>query len=220
MKKNRINWLHQFVELIVVIIGISLAFMINRAHENHKAGRLEQKFLQSFYDDISKDSEQLSEILIREETTLKDINRLLAMLKKSSVHNDSLMGMLSKMSRYYPFFQNASTYESIKNSGNLNIISDYFLKEEIIKYYQRYEERKIQEQNFSSFLNSYFIPFLFENIDFEATKIVNMNIIRHYKFKNVLLGYQLLLKQNFLIHKSMHEASLALSKEIKTRIQE
>lgn len=220
MKKLQVNWLNQFVELVVVIIGISLAFMINRAHENHKAGRLEHKYLQSFSDDISKDSEQLAEILTHEKATLTNINRLLGLLKKPLVHNDSVMVILSTMSRYYPFFQNASTYESIRNSGNLNILSDYFLKEEIFKYYQQDEERKIQEQSFSSYLNSYFIPFLFESIDLESAKIINMELLRHYEFKNLLLGYQVLLRQNYLLHQSMHEASLSLGKEIKTRLGE
>jgi len=219
MKKSQINWLNQLIELFVVSIGITLAFMLDRAYENYKASQLEQKYLQSFFDDISTDGEQLKEILNNENATMSNIQRLFEMLKKPSVQSDSVMVLLSSMSRYYPFIQNASTYESIKNSGNLNLISDYFLKEEIFRYYQRDEERKLQEQNFSSFLNSYFIVFLFEHIDLESARIIHLDFIRSYEFKNLLIGYQMLLGQNFDIHQNMHQASLALSEKIQARLE-
>ncbi|MFZ5517264.1 MAG: DUF6090 family protein [Candidatus Zhuqueibacterota bacterium] len=220
MKKTKIDWINQVVELIVVIIGITLAFMIDRAQENYKASQLEKNYLQSFYDDIAKDSVQLADIIAHEENTLKNITRLIALLHQTTVPSDSILVILSTMSQYYPFFQNAGTYESLKNSGDLNTLSDYSLKEKIFKYYQRNDERKMQEQNFSSFLNSYFIPFLFEHIDLESAKIVRMDIIRDYKFKNLLLGYQVLLRQNFLLHQSMHSESLKLSGDIQAMLRD
>ena len=40
-QRKRIDWRLPFIDLFVVFIGITLAFMINRAYENYKDGQLE-----------------------------------------------------------------------------------------------------------------------------------------------------------------------------------
>ena len=53
-KKYLINHL---IELVVVVIGISIAFALNRWYENTKSEELEQKYMESLFDDLEKDKD-------------------------------------------------------------------------------------------------------------------------------------------------------------------
>jgi hypothetical protein len=56
---TKVNWREHFVELLVVFIGITAAFMLNSWRENSKVKALEEKYLRSFESDIIADARAL-----------------------------------------------------------------------------------------------------------------------------------------------------------------
>ncbi len=75
-QRQKINWLNHFIELVVVVIGITLAFMLNNWREAYVNHRMEEKYLNSFMDDLNFDRVQLDSLIFYNETKLKDINRI------------------------------------------------------------------------------------------------------------------------------------------------
>ncbi len=62
--------------------------------------------------------------------------RFIGLLKENKQVLDSTLVIFGDIMSKIPFSPKVSTYESIKGSGNLNILSNYKLKQDIIGYYQ------------------------------------------------------------------------------------
>ena len=87
MKKHGINWKNSLVELAVVFIGITLAFMLNNWREASNNREYEEKYLQNFssfveqnknYEIyISKDSRHIFEFVDQQEDLFKAISNYL-----------------------------------------------------------------------------------------------------------------------------------------------
>jgi len=216
-RRQKINWLNHFIELVVVVIGITLAFMLNNWREGYVDHQLEKKYLNSFMDDLNFDRVQLDSLILYNETKLKDINRLITFLKNKDVENDSVLIVFAQMMMFTPFDPNVTTYQSIKNAGDFGLISDYRLKENLIKYYQNLESKKYFDNLFNSYLNDYIIPFALENINFEEQRFVNRKNLLHYRFKNLTIGYYRLLNQYLDYYKNLREECTQLLSQLKER---
>ena len=214
-RRQKINWLNHFIELVVVVIGITLAFMLNNWREGYVNHRMEKKYLNSFRDDLNFDRVQLDSLILYNETKLKDINRLIAFLKDRKVDNDSVLVVFAEMMLFTPFDPNVTTYQSLKNAGDFALISDYRLKENLIKYYQTLETKKYFDDLFNSYLNDYIIPFALENINFEEKRFVHPKNLLHYRFKNLTIGYYRLLKQYLEYYINIREECTKLLSQLK-----
>jgi hypothetical protein len=85
MNKTKIEWKNHFVELVVVFVGITLAFILNNWRESYKDKNLEKKYLASFYSDISTDINSLDSLISSKENTLRDTYRLISLLDHEKI---------------------------------------------------------------------------------------------------------------------------------------
>lgn len=200
---NEINWPEQVIQLIVVVLSITLAFMVNRWYENYKNRQLERKYLHSFYSEIISDQAQIDSLITENTTRLENRGKLLRFLDRNPVPGDSLLHLFAEMLTFKPFDPNMTTYEAIKGSGNFNLITNYDLQEHLIQYYHRLEGKKYVDAIFDAYLNQYIIPFAFENVDFTQNRFVNEKSLNIFKFKNLALGYYTLLQQNIDFYKNI-----------------
>ena len=215
-QRKRIDWRLPFIDLFVVFIGITLAFMINRAYENYKDGQLELKYLSGFQQSLQADADSLKGVLEHDRSVRKHTADLLQMLRKGTVVEDSVLLILDRMSAISFFNPQQTTYQSIKQSGNLNLISDYRLREHIIRYYEKYDELKLQQEFFFRYVADFLTPFFYENIDLMEQKIINKKALSTSRFKNLISGYSVLLNQNIL----NFESALAMSEELFEQLDE
>jgi len=211
MKNKKIDWSNHLVELLVVFIGISLAFMLNNWRENRSDQIMAEKYINSFRNDIEYDFAQLDSIISRDEKKLDRFIQLIKSLKDNSATISDAERIIGDMATLNPFMPKISTYESIKNSGHLNLLTDYNIRERLIQYYQSLEDKKLVEEMNMLYMNNYIIPFIHENADFMKGKIINRNIIKNHNFTNLVLGYYQLLLQQVDAYKNLSE----LNKELK-----
>lgn len=215
-QRKRIDWRLSFIDLLVVFVGITLAFMINRAYENYKDGQLEFKYLSGFQQSLQADADSLKGVLEHDRSVREHSADLMQMLRKRTVVEDSALLILARMSAISFFTPQQTTYQSIKQSGNLNLISDYRLREQIIRYYEKYDELKLQQEFFFRYVADFLTPFFYENIDLMEQKIINKKALATSRFKNLISGYSVLLNQNI----AYFESALAMSEELLEQLDE
>jgi hypothetical protein len=217
MKSKKIDWSNHLIELCVVFIGITLAFMLNNWRENHTDQLMAEKYINSFRNDIANDYTALDSIMKSNERKLLRITNFINSLKdkKATIADaERIMGDLAELNPFYP---KLSTFESIKYSGNLNILTDYNFREKLIQYYQSLDEKKLVEEVNIDYTNNYIIPFIYKNADFLNQRIINREVLSNYNFTNLVLGhYQLLVQiiDNYKnIYKLNRELELILAKK-------
>ena len=63
MTRKKFDWKNHIIELLVVFIGITLAFMLNNWRENEKNNQIENQYLESFHEEIIYSSTKLDTII-------------------------------------------------------------------------------------------------------------------------------------------------------------
>lgn len=224
-KSKDINWkdyaLRLFVEFIAVGFGVLVGFGVNNCQEDKKKHELEQKYLQSFRDDIEKDLGQLERLITTIKEKLDRVSRVENLLRNGGIAKDSsfnitLANVVKDMSSFEPFNPLTVTYESIKNSGNLNIISSYELMKDLVQYYgQQLEEKKIFDTIYNSYIDEYFIPFMHKNTDFLNKGFIDERMLANHEFTNLVIRYSQLVKQNLAFYETTLKKCKGLEKKLK-----
>ena len=199
---KKIDWTNYLIELVVVFVGITAAFMLNNWREDYKERRLEGKYLTSFYRDVAADSENLQDIIPANEMKRRRVGHFLEkVINRPNWPVDSAVVIIADILTIHYYDPQSGTYESIKNSGSLGILSDYKLREELIDYYEGLQEVSDKERVYRQWLDAFAIPFIYENVDIMNQETRSEIAMRSYRFSNLVAGYLALLSQNLEVYK-------------------
>jgi hypothetical protein len=203
MNHTKIYWPNVFVDLVVVVPGVTLAFLLNSWYENLKDEKLETRYLSGFHQDIQTDLLALDSIIIFENQTVSQINRTIRGYRKSQLEPDSVLLVLSMISQYNPFNPVQITYESVRNTGHLSLISSLELRQSLIHYYGSLTERSLIEQVYSDYISNYVTPLVIERVDILNQEIMDKSYFSSVHFRNILQGCLQLLQQNVKFYVKM-----------------
>lgn len=124
-------------EIILVVIGILLALQINVWNEDRMEQKLEQDYYCRLLEDVENDALRLSEQQARTKDRLAESNKMLAYLQGDQPNSKEVISTLIKVTRGSNSSNRITTsaFEDIKSSGNLNILQDLELKQQLTNYY-------------------------------------------------------------------------------------
>ena len=215
-KKKKISWLYYLLELLVVFIGVTAGFLLNNWREDNSNAKLEHKYLNGFYADLQSDKGDLDSIIYR---TKEKTDILIEVLKKSKYDNNALSREMANeiigQILYLEWFTPADdTYDDIINSGNLNLISDYQIKEKISSYYSLLHEVKNVEQYYLNHMNDYGFPIIYKNYHILKREFIDDKCYKSLEFTNMYLGIISFYQQNTKIYKQVLENNLELKDEL------
>jgi len=155
-----INWLDKFIEILVVIIGITIAFWLNNWNQERNDRSLEKKYMESLVYDINSDIEELT-TMVDTFTYFNKLNaELVNGLTNKSLKKDSLPLYIFCMISVSEFHPQDNTYETLKSSGNFNLLKTFELEKEITVLYNEYYKQidfidEIHQNNVMNDLNLY-----------------------------------------------------------------
>ncbi|MEQ8475043.1 DUF6090 family protein [Fulvivirga sp.] len=209
---KKINWLDHFVNLIVVITGISIAFMLNNWQESKKVKRLQEVYIQSMIDDIDEDIAELDSLVIEDSESLELFRRVLE-AKIKPLPKDSLSLAISKVASMSSFNSRNITYESIKSSGKFELLS-LKLRIDIIEFYHSgYDQIEEIEEYYKMNFDNQIIPFLI-NEAFAGSNGPDTSKILSDKFRTVLGLHANFLVQKIEAYKNGHRLAQKLKDEL------
>lgn len=124
-------------EIALVVIGILLALQINDWNQDRLDKRLEQDYYCQFLEDIKLDLIQLNEQVSYTKERLHHANQMLALLQDEKSDFAKILehtkGSVSKTDAIIT--ANINAFEDLKSSGNLRLITDKDIKNQLTKYY-------------------------------------------------------------------------------------
>ncbi|OEK04793.1 DUF6090 family protein [Roseivirga misakiensis] len=174
MAKQKISWKQHFIELIVVIIGISIAFTLEGWSDSKKERKLEQNYLNSIKSDLEKDRTDLQLIYDSTNTVLRYVGEVFyfigtnAPLESYKFHH-ATSGYLA--THFYP---KNGTYTSMVNSGDLNLIQDFELRADLSDLYNvEYKELERADRVVQNLSDNHIQPYIISNIEFTRDKSEN-----------------------------------------------
>jgi hypothetical protein len=141
-------------EILLVVIGILIALQINNWNENNKLRNQEKQYIYRLLIENKKNSITFSDEIKRLEKNNLIIKKFSDALNTKTFSDSLLIQSASDYMIFgsvYPIFSpSTSTYKDLSSTGNLNLIEDIKLREQIVKYYEAYE---FAETNFQININ-------------------------------------------------------------------
>jgi Family of unknown function (DUF6090) len=130
-------------EIFLVVIGILLALQINTTNENQKLKKQERHYLNRLIEENKKDVTTFNLEIQRLEDNNTKIKEFSEALINSTISDTLLIQHASDYMIYgslYPVFNpSISTYQDLASTGNLSIIQDTKLRDQIVGHYTAYE---------------------------------------------------------------------------------
>ena len=199
MKKTKLNfkidWKSIIIELLIVIIGISIAFKLNNWNESKKTELEVQEYIGSFYDENKTNQESLISALEYSKSNKKDIDTLKAILLSKNYSDERIKSLIASMMGIASYAPSTTTMQNISSSGEFDLIKDIELRKNLINTYNAFKTTAKLETLISNYINQYVTPFLFENVRFSDFSSLHSDFTKDPLFENIVIGYGVLINQ-------------------------
>lgn len=140
------EWFVVVVELLVVVVGLLMAFQLDRWWEDLGEKQLEDVYLQRLIDDIESDIPQLENAIELAQMRKDYAELLMAVADDPGVAAEQPMSFLVAVDQaaftYTPTLRKA-TFEDLRSTGNMRLIRNQELKNKLHEYHS-YDESQSQ----------------------------------------------------------------------------
>ncbi len=199
MKKIKLNlnidYKSKIIDLLIVIIGITIAFKLNTWNESITTNLEAKDYIESFYEENITNETNLSSALEFSESNKKDIDTLKQILLSKKYDDRRIKILAASMMGLANYSPSITTMENITASGEFKLIKDIELRKQIINTYNLYNVTLKLEYLLSDYVNKYVTPFFFENVRFSDFSSIHSDFIKEPLFENIVFGYEILLSQ-------------------------
>ena len=194
-KKFKINWRSKFIDLLIVIAGISIAFKLNTWNESNKANREIEDYLLSFQEESTNNKVTLSAALEYSISIKKDLDSLKILLIREDYVHKNIKTYVSSLMGLSNFIPVTTTMDNITASGQFGLIKNTELKKRLIDTYKTYKSTIKMDDILMDYVDKYLTPYFFENVRFRDFSSIKGDFIKNPKFENIVFGYEVLLNQ-------------------------
>ncbi len=179
-------WLDKLVDLLVVILGISIAFGINNWADGRKDARKKQRYLIVLSQDLRVDSIALADHQQGLEGLREVVDVLQALTYRRKLSSaDTIAKAITKLGTVGFFTPEDYTYRALQQTGDFSLLSADSLQLAVAKLYDTYEKLQTQEDLYKTIQLDYVIPYNF-NYNFYTGEMVDPELYFQPKLNEVL----------------------------------
>ncbi len=193
-KGSQLGWFRYFLDTLVVIVGILVAFSLNNWKESNTERKHEQKILKIIQSEFIYNKNELKRNIVKAKRIHERADTILHLFKapKASLNEINLDSILRGFSGYSTFDPSNGALNDLIGSGNLGIIKNDSLRSHLSKWFGELQDVKEDEVRLIQFGDQHFDPYmlkylvstdskfksnsslLLEDVEFE-------NIVRHFR---------------------------------------
>lgn len=216
--KARQKTLEYFIEFILVIVGISIAFWLSELAEEKKKDELEIQYLKDILEDLQADVELIDYLTLLNQAKTTELERGVRMFQgtRSKINPDSVPQYTQIIGNLNLFSPNNFTYITLKQSGDFKIIKNHDIRKRLVQLYSSYESIEFEQVNLTQALDDHFYSEYFNNYDMINDKIVNREFMTSSYISN-FIAFSLSQTNSVLVFfersKTIAEQTIALIEE-------
>ncbi len=167
-------------EVLLVVIGILLAFQIDNWNEDRKERQQETVILKQLHSEFTSNLDQLDHKIAAKEDIMNSVMQLFRYIDDPQLRNkDSIDYHLARTMPYSTF--DPIVYD-LAGSGSLMLIRNNYLKQILSLWGSEILDVKEDEFNWKDYRNQIYIPFLVEHYQLRTirTKATSSNALDKY----------------------------------------
>ena len=135
-----VNWKHAIGEVLLIVVGITIAIALDSAWKDRQARREETALLAQILVTLESDYETLESQLAKVRQREKLLTDLRQSVKNGQPYSDDLAENFRTMRFWQTTVINTSPYEDLKANG-LDLVSNHVLRQQLINFYDRQLQR-------------------------------------------------------------------------------
>ncbi|NER15076.1 hypothetical protein GWK08_16600 [Leptobacterium flavescens] len=182
-KKTKRRWANYFIELLIVIIGITIAFWFNNLADTIKNRKQKIAYLTDIKNDLKTDSLKLVNNIKNNEIKSETLYRSLELIKRTAPI-DSVLSHILEIGSYDFFKPDNFTLTSLLQSGDLKLIDSEQTKRELMRLLQMYESIDNMQINFLQALDENYFPMLISKVDMTELRTTDPDYFYGIEIKN------------------------------------
>ena len=188
IKGKNIDWLNHFMEFIVVIIGILIAFQLNQCSIERERQRLVDTHLEQIVKETQVNKEFFNQAIQSTETNLSKLDTLFRLIEqRDNIPKINLLAL--ELLNLGGIYIRKNAYLSLTEAGDFKYIQSFDRKQAIINLYEYYEwVESFNEMSMLLYRNDYY-PYLQAHFDIMKGTVQEEDIYFSKSFKNILSAY-------------------------------
>jgi uncharacterized protein DUF6090 len=173
-------------EVVLVVIGILIALSINTWNEKRKERNKELIYLANINEDIKLNIASLEEFIEVRTETVAAVDSLLVYFNNPQLLNINTFNYYNLIIlEWYPFIQHSNTYDELLNSGNLTMISNKEIKNELQNIQKKFESIAFIENEMQQDYERYLYQPYFTLVDLESCLKNHSDQLSHKDEKDI-----------------------------------
>lgn len=188
LKLKKIDWLNHFLEFSVVIIGILLAFQLNKCSSDKTQRQLIETHLTQIKEETKINKHSILSSIKYDEENLIKLDSVINLIQKKE--NFDIVNNLSlELLNLGGVYIRKNAYLNLTETGDIKFISDFSQKERVISLYEFYNwVQSFNDISMNLYREDYY-PYLRDNFDLVGGTTRSVEIYTSKKFQNILGAY-------------------------------
>ena len=153
-------------EIVLVMIGILLALQVNTWSNNRELKKEEHKLMKSLHQEFSENLDRFNEIYKRQEYRKKSIETVMS-VEYTELSLDSLITIVLGVGQQWTFDPFQGIYNSVINSGTIELISNDSLKKKISSFQDLLIDYKEEETGTKELTANNYYPYIIDNLSMD-----------------------------------------------------
>ena len=198
--------LYAIGEILLVVIGILIALQINNWNNKRIEKDAELQIYQAIKRQITEDKSVIDKTIAYNNNYLKQFKYAVQLIEGNNRSEADTLAMIAlKLSKYSNFDRKSNIYESLVNSGEINVLHNDYILDEL----QRLEEtylyfNRMEDIHYDIVMNV--VPELTTAIKYTNQQIIKFDRIYSYEFQNVFItSIQVMEEKDAVYHRAINQ---------------
>jgi len=162
--KKKIDWLNHSLEFFVVLIGILIAFQLNKCSDNRSKSKLIENHLTQIKIECRENKKRISLSIDQIDLQIKYCDTLLSLVKLSQ-NPSKIRNQSTKLLDLRNVELKKNAYKVLVESGDIRYLNNYHTKKNIISLYDGFEKVGKVNQSNQNLYDNHFYPYIKSNFD-------------------------------------------------------
>lgn len=215
---KKINWQYAFGEIIIVIIGISVAFALNNWRDNQAKQKIKTQYIENLILDVQEEIKQLDTNEIQITSKIKNLDEVLNFMIKKEGNKNQIVGKVFESARHVTFNPENTTYYTLINSGDMKLIDNFQLRRRIEAHYAGHKDVLQGYERLENINAKHLGNFFIYDMDYDKLRKGDLSFLENPLLKNILNStrgaYYLVAEVNKDCYQSNSKLLKALEKEL------
>lgn len=196
MRKNLIEegrlkkyFLYAVGEILLVMIGISLAFQLDNWNEDRIKANTELSHYKNIHDQIADDKNLILGLIQFNNGYREQFSYASKIIETNDRGKKDTLGLIVRnLTQYSDFDRQGNIYETMVNSGEVKLLKNHDIVNGLRVLEEKYLYINRMENIHYDAMMTYVIPALNPNLKFANAKIMKPDALYTYEFQNLVLS--------------------------------